>query len=30
MSTSLCLQPGHLTLDELHAIHAVVLQLSLP
>jgi histidine ammonia-lyase len=30
VSTSLCLQPGHLTLDQLHAIHAGVLQLSLP
>ena len=30
MSTSLCLQPGHLTLDQLQAIHAGVLQLSLP
>ena len=30
MSTSLCLQPGQLTLDQLHGIHAGVLQLSLP
>jgi histidine ammonia-lyase len=30
MTTTLCIQPGHLTLDQLHAIHAGVVQLSLP
>ena len=30
MTTTLCIQPGHLTLEQLQAIHAGVLQLSLP
>ena len=30
MTTTLCIQPGHLTLDQLHTIHAGVVQLSLP
>jgi histidine ammonia-lyase len=29
MTTTLCIQPGHLTLEQLQAIHAGVLQLSL-
>jgi histidine ammonia-lyase len=30
MTDTLCIQPGHLTLDQLHAIHAGGIELSLP